>query len=138
MANYIKAKNPDYEIDDIRRDLGWFSFIWTMMNVEGIVNAINVPEIRESIDYVTKEAATPAYDIISYFTLLDSAPELTNAIKKELDILLKKHDYPFFKGILSLRTQHYMNTHHSKARIEQSICSSLGIKYVPRLVMPNS
>lgn len=137
MALYIKKKHPDYNTEQIRRDLGWFSFIWTMMNIEEIVKAINVPEIRESIETVTQRAETPAYDIISYFTLLNSVPELTDDIRDELDRLLKKHPDPFFKGMLSLRTQHYMNTHRSKARVEQSICASLGVRYLPRLIQPN-
>ena len=132
MAHYFKVKNPDYDIQEIRKDLERFSFIWTMVNVEHIVGSMNVPEIRAAIESVVKNVATPAYDVIGYFTLLDAAPELRDRERNELDRLLKKYDDPFVKGVLSIRTQHYMNTHRSSAMLEQSICALLNIKYLPR------
>ena len=137
MAHYVKAKNPDYDIQKIKRDLGWFSFVWTIINVEHIVKSINVPEVSASIRNVAERTGTPAYGMIGYFTLLDAALELTEKERTELARLLKKHPDPFVRGVLSIRTQHYMNTHRSKANVEQSICSLLGIKYLPRLVQGN-
>ena len=134
MAQYLKAKNPDYDIQKIKRDLGWFSFVWTIINVEHIVKSVNVPEVSASIHNVTERRGTPAYDMIGYFTLLDAAPQLTNKERTELARLLKKYPDPFVRGVLSIRTQHYMNTHRSRAGVEQSICSLLDIKYLPRLV----
>ena len=132
MASYVKAKNPTYDIEDIKRDLGMFSFFWTMMNVEKIVEAVNVPEIRAAIRSVAASMDNPAYDLISYFVLLDSEPKLTDEIRDQLAALLKKHRDPFVKGVLSLRTQWFMNTHRSSAQLEQSVCALLGIRYVPR------
>ena len=86
---------------------------------------------------VAERTGTPAYGMIGYFTLLDAALELTEKERTELARLLKKHPDPFVRGVLSIRTQHYMNTHRSKANVEQSICSLLGIKYLPRLVQGN-
>ena len=137
MAHYIRAKHPDYEIQDIKRDLGRFSFLWTMMNVERVVEAISVPEVRQSIHNVAEQMETPAYDMIAYFSLLDAAPELTEKERAALERLVRKHRDPFLRGVLSIRTQHYINTHRSRARIEQSMCSLLGIKYMPRLVQGN-
>ena len=137
MAHYVKAKNPDYDIQEIKRDLGWFSFVWTIINVEHIVKSINVPEVSASVRNVAERTGTPAYDMIGYFTLLDAALQLTEKERTELARLLKKHPDPFVRGVLSIRTQHYMNTHRSKANVEQSICSLLGIKYLPRLVQGN-
>ncbi len=132
MAMYVKAKNPTYEMKDIRRHLGFFSFIWTMINVEKIVEAVNVPEIRPAIRNVAATRDNPAYDLISYFVLLDSAPKLSAPVRDTLSALLKKHEDPFVKGVLSLRTQWFMNTHRSEAQIEQSVCALLGIRYYPR------
>ena len=134
MAHYVKAKNPKYDVQEIMRDLRLFSFVWTIMNLEHIVRSINVPEVSDSIHKVAELTGTPAYDMISYFTLLDAAPQLTQKERKELTRLWKKHEDQFIRGVLSLRTQHYMNTHRSKTAVEQSICSLLGIKYLPRLV----
>ena len=132
MAHYVKTKHADYDIEEIKRELTWFSFAWTMMNVQRIVKSINIPEIRPSIESLAKRTGTPAYDVINYFSLLDAAPELTEKARAELARLIKEHPDPFVKGVLSLRTQHYINTHRSRANVEQSICSLLGIKYVAR------
>ena len=134
MAHYIKTKHPEYDVQDIRQDLRRFSFLWTMINVEHIVDAMNVREIRPAIDRVVGRMDTPAFDVIGYFTHLDGAPKITEEIRDDLVSLLRRHRDPFVKGVLSIRTQHYMNTHRSQATLEQSISASLGIKYLPRVV----
>ncbi len=96
-----------------------------MGNVEKIVSSINVPEIREIIHEVVEQKSTPAYDLIGYFNHLDSVEKLTNGVRRELEALLKKHNDFFIKRVLSIRTQRYMNTHRSHARIEQSVLSTL-------------
>ena len=106
--------------------------MWTMVSIEQAVQAINVPSIRGAIDAVVGRNGSPAYDILGYFNDLDSAEELTDAEKNKLDGLQKKHEDEFIRRVLSIRTQYYMNTHHSRTRVEQSICSVLGIKYTPR------
>ncbi len=128
-ADYLHKKYPDLDIEQIRRVIQFFSFWWTMTNIEKIVAAVNVPEIREVVHEVVEEESTPAYDLIGYFNHLDSVEELNRGIRNELDTLLKRHNDFFIRRVLSIRTQHYMNTHRSPARIEQSVCSSLNIRY---------
>lgn len=130
VAYYIHEKYPNHNIEEIKKFIQFLSFMCTMENVEKIVSAINVPEIREIIHEIVAQKLTPAYDLIGYFNHLDSVQELTNGVKQELEILLKKHDDFFLQRVLSLETQYYMNTHRSKARIAQSVCSVLGIKYI--------
>lgn len=132
-ARYLQKKHPDADIQEIKNILLRLSFFWTMLNVEKIVGAINHPEIREVVNEVVHRRATPAYELIGYFSRLDSAPKLTEEIKKELSILLKKYHDRFLESVLSIRTQHYLNTHRNDVSIEQSVCSLLGIRYVPRL-----
>ena len=136
LARYLHKKLPDHDIRKIKSLLRILSFIWTIANIEKIVSAINVPEIRGAVNEVVRRQSTPAYDLIGYFNELNSAEELTGRIRKELDRLLKKHKDPFLKRVLSIRTQYYMNTHHSGERIEQSICSLLKIKYSPKYFPP--
>ena len=139
-AHYIHKKFPDHDLEQIKRVVQYFSFLWTMGNVEKIVNSINVPEIRGIVHEVVEQQSTPAYDLIGYFNHLDSVEKLTAGVKQELDTLFKKHNDFFLRRVLSIRTQRYMNTHRSHARIEQSVCSSLGIRYVhkPSRRKPNS
>ena len=129
-AQYLRRKYPDHDPEEIKRFVQYISFLWTMTNIEKIVSTVNVPEIREIIQEVVQEQSTPAYDLIGYFNYLDSVEELTDGVKQELGTLLGKHNDSFLKRVLSIRTQHYMNTHRSLARIEQSICSLLNIKYL--------
>ena len=42
------------------------------MNIEKIVSTVNVPEIRELVQEVVQQKSTPAYDLIGYFSHLDS------------------------------------------------------------------
>lgn len=129
---YVKAKNPDHDFDEIIDGLEALTFLWTIINITQITDALNVPEVRRSISNVVRQTRTPAYDLVGYFLMLDTATELKEPEKEELDRLLKDHDDPFVRSVLSLRTQHYLNTHRSRAPMEQAICSLLGIRYFPR------
>lgn len=132
LALYLHKKYPDHDIYEIKNRLQAFSFIWTMLNVERVVAAVNHSEIIGIVTDVVEEKSTAAYDLIGYFARLDSSEELNDEIRNELKRLLKKHQHLFFRSVLSIRTQHYMNTHRSKTQIEQSICSALKIKYIQR------
>ena len=128
LARFVKEKFPDEEMEKIIRILQALTFIWTGINVNRIVDTINVPEIRDSVDAVVSARDNAAYDVIGYFYLLDSAEELTDSIRTRLKRLLKKHDDPFIRWVLAFRTQHYVNTHKSKYQIEQSVLDLLGLK----------
>lgn len=129
IVRYIHTKYPGDDINKIKFFFRALSFCWTMNNIEKIVDAINLPEIQDEISNVVIQNSSPAYDLIGYFSQLDSAEKLTKKEKGNLKKLLKKHDDFFVKRVLSIRTQHYMNTHRSGATIEQAICSLLGIQY---------
>lgn len=128
LARFVKEKFPEEELDRIRRILRALTFVWTGINMNRIVDAINVPEIAESVDAVVRSKDSAAYDVIGYFYLLDSADGLTNHISRRLKKLLKKHDDQFIRWVLAFRTQHYVNTHKSDFRIEQSVLDVLGLR----------
>ena len=133
LAEYLKTVNPKADFERVQSLVRFCSFIWTMVNVERIVDAVGHRDIRPVVADVIKRKRTPAYDIIGYFGLLDGADELTEKIKDELETLWKRHDDPFVRRVLSMRTQFYMNTHRSNAKVEQQICAALGIRYKDRL-----
>ena len=133
LARYVKQIYPNQNIEQIRETLRFFSFIWTMTNVEAIVASVRHREIRDIVVKVARKKGTPAYDVIEYFSALDSAEELSPALNKRLADLLKRYNDPFIRGVLSIRTQHYINTHSSKATIEQKFCSLLGLQYKHRI-----
>ena len=131
-AQFLATKNPDWELERVRRALQFFTFVWVGVNLDQIVHSINVPELIPIVRSVVQKVSTPAYDLVEYFNLLDGAKSLSDREKDRLAELLSKHDDDFVQRIASLRTQHYINTHRSDARIEQSICSLIGIRYVHR------
>ena len=136
FVKFIKAQHPDWDSEKIRSGLEFLSFLWTMTNIEQVVHAINVPDLREIVDAIVLESSSPAYHLIGYFAQLDSANELTKKERNKLAELLKQHDDNFIKRVLSIRTQHYMNTHRSKTSIEQAICSLLDVQYRQRMISP--
>jgi len=134
LARYLHARVPDLSERRIKRLLQFTSFLWTMTNVELVVNAISHKEITPIVRDLVRRKNTPAYDIIGFFGALDSADKLTTGLRQELKKLLKRHNDSFVRSVLSIRVQHYMNTHRSSAQIEQGVCADLGIKYRHRIL----
>ena len=134
LAQYLHARIPNLSERRIKRLLQFTSFLWTMTNVELVVKAISHKEITPIVRNLVRRKHTPAYDIIGFFGALDSADKLTSELRKELKKLLKRHDDSFVRSVLSIRVQHYMNTHRSSAQIEQGVCADLGIRYRHRLL----
>ena len=127
-ARYLCKKYPDHDPEEIRRCVESLSFLWTMINIEKIVRTVNVPEIREIVQEVVQQKSTPAYDLSGYFNPLDSVEALTDSVRQELRTLFKTHNDFFLRRVLSIRTQHYMNTHRRPAPIEQSVCALLNMR----------
>ncbi len=134
MAERIVALDDQFDQVEVERFLRIYAFVWVVFNLEHIVGCINVPEIARQIRNVAERKNTPAYDLIAYFAMLGAARKLGAGERDELRRLLKKHEDGFVTNVLSMRVQYYMNTHRSPTRMMQSVCSLLGIKYVPRLV----
>ena len=105
-----------------------------MVNIEQIVEAINIPEIGESLDELVETMNLPAYDLIGYFSQLDGAGQIGRREIDRVVALKKKHEDIFIQRVMSIRTQHYMNTHRSETRDEQAMCAALGIKYTYRML----
>ena len=133
LAAYLYEKNPELELDQIKKTLRILSFIWTMINIQKIVIALNKPEIASFVKDVVSQKNTPAYDLVGYFLRLDTMRKFSDTDKKKLGKLIKKHDYSFFKKIVSIRTKSYLNTHSVEAPLEQAVCSLLNIEYKQRL-----
>jgi hypothetical protein len=130
---YIRDKHPTWPVNRIQRTVERLSFIWTVGNIEMIVKEINLPEIREAVKTVVNQESTPAYDLVGYFSQLDSGEQLREQDRRTLKDLWEEHEDPFIRRLLSLRTQIYMNSHKSDWKLERQICSVIGIKRVPRL-----
>ncbi len=133
FAMFFHKENPKLDIKEIRRAIRIISFIWTMINVEKIVSALNKPEIRSLVEEVVARKHTPAYELIEYFLRLDTIEKFTNKDLKKLKVLWDKHHYPFFQKVVSIRTQRYLNTHRVHTPVEEAVCALLDIRYEKRL-----
>ena len=132
-AVLVHKRKPALDLERIKNAIRMVSFLWTMSNIEMIVEALNKPEIKDLVDAVVKEKRSPAYDLIEYFLRLDTADELSVDDHKRLKTMRAKYKYPFMERVLSLRTQWYLNTHEVPVPVEQAICAELNIRYRPRL-----
>ena len=131
-SHALAAKFPQFSQSKIEGQLRMASFLWTIANIELVVHATNVPEIRQAMEEVVEKKGTPAYDLIGYFSLLDGSESLTQGVLRELRKLWKKHNNFFMQQIIALRTLGYMNTHRSEIQLEQAVCSLLGVSHRQR------
>lgn len=131
FAMLLHERNSNWDLEEVKNALKYVFFMWTVSNIEDIVSAVNVRETRTSVRAVVNRNRTPAYDLIGYFNQLDVANELTEPIRNRLRSLLREHDDAVIARLLSLRTQHYLNTHRSPTPVEQSVCRLLGIGHLP-------
>ena len=128
------TKLKQQQVKQIEKMFRGSIFVWTMMNIEKIVSAVNKPELQGILKKIRDRMNTPAYDIIYYFSALDVANSFDRLQKDQLAEMLFKYDkkeMAFMHRVLSLRTQHYINTHQIKAQIKQATSSLLEIDYKP-------
>ena len=137
FAVFVHKRNPELNNEGLSRAIRVLSFLWTIINVEKIVGALNKPDIRPLVEKVVANKNTPAYELIEYFLRLDTMQKFSDKDREKLQSLLNKHHYPFFQKVISLRTQHYLNTHNVRTSVEQRVCSLLNIKYQPRFKKPS-
>ena len=109
-------------------------FLWTIVHIEKVVSSINRPELRQTLKEITSKRDTPAYKVIQYFHTLDTSESFGEKERDELKKLFGQYSRKemfFVRWLLSIRTQHYFNTHPVKAITKQSTSSVLGIDYRP-------
>ncbi|CAH1210062.1 hypothetical protein NTGBS_820007 [Candidatus Nitrotoga sp. BS] len=126
-------KTDDYEKNrqGLSKALRFTIFLLTINNIEKIVSALSKPELREIMQHIRDKNDTPAFDVIYYFYSLDVANSFDDHQKNELRRLVEKYEgkeMQFLQRILSLRTQHYLNTHKVRAPIKQAVSSLLKIE----------
>jgi hypothetical protein len=132
--NFNKSRPRREQVKEVEKFVRYAIFVWTMVNIEKIVSSLSKPDLRELIKNLRDEKNTPAYDIIYYFYSLNVADSFDENLKNSLKNLVAKYDkkeMSFLHRVLSLRTQHYINTHRIKAIIKQSTSSILEIDYHP-------
>ena len=137
IAKCIHEQNPDYDLDEIKEFVHKLVFVLAMNLVETIVAAINIPSLKELIQKKVEAKNLPVYDLIGYFSQLDMLikdfpPELKSLLKQ----LRAKYKSNFMRGVISLRTQYYINTHKLSGPTRQSIFTILGIK--PKIIQRNT
>lgn len=123
-ANSLKA-------NDIKNMFIMRVMIWVINCIEKSVNAINKPEIEQIVNEVANAQNTPAYQLIRYFYLLDTAKTFNKELKEEFEKLLKqypKKQYDFVRRLIQLRTLQFERTHKVKEQYRQVIFAALELK----------
>jgi TIR domain-containing protein len=131
LVGFKRTHDYDKDIRGLSKVVRLTIFIWTMNNIEKIVTAVSKPELRGIIQNIRDRNETPAFDVIHYFYSLDVSDSFGEDEKRHLQALLEKYDskdLSFLQRILSLRTQHYINTHKIRAPLKQSVKSLLEIE----------
>ena len=134
FAKFVNQKYPDTDIEKTRKRVSHLVFTFTLCLLMRISNSLNIQEIREIIESVMKDGATPAHDLVEYFSWLSSLKsELSMDDSKRLQSLLKKNPDEVLKRLISLRTQLHLNTHTVSDQVGQSVCSRLNLTYRRRI-----
>ncbi|MCS1407159.1 MAG: hypothetical protein M2R45_00316 [Verrucomicrobia subdivision 3 bacterium] len=133
FAAFLHERYPEENLEEIKQLFRFFSFIWTISHIEKAVSALNERELKPLIQSIIEKKKHPAYKLIDYFLHLSWVEKLSKDDAQVLKQLLQDYSYPFMKRVISLKTQHYINTHRIDAPVVQKICSLLEIEYKPRL-----
>ena len=133
LTEAIYERNDDWDVTRIQWALEMLSFFWTMAHIGHIVNAVNIPEVRNAVDEVVEEAETAAYDVVGYVNALGSTNSFQNRELQKLRQVWRRNRDVFIRRIISLWTQKHLNTHYVEDSMEQSIHATLGIDHVPRV-----
>ena len=132
LAQFIHARNPDADINKIQKLCQFLCFLWTMQNIEKVTHSISSKEIRELIKEIVDDNPIPAYEIIQYFSMLDTIEKFSEKERNIFSNLYKKHKNNIFvQKVLSLRTRFYFRTHDVDYNLKQSFYTEIGIKYKP-------
>lgn len=133
-AEYNSGSNDSPKIHDIINLIIVRVMLWVINCLEKSVNAINKPDIVQIVNDVADEYDTPAYQLIRYFYLLDTAKTFNKDLKDEFERLLKIYpnkQYNFVRRLIQLRTLRFERTHVVKEQYRQVIFSALELKDRP-------
>lgn len=125
-AEFLHERWPEMNVNELENLLRKIHFFWIVINLNEICHAINVPEIKSSINAVVNRRSTPAYDLIGYFCELDRSLVFGEQQRTLLRRLLRRHG-AFVGRLLSIRTQQHMNSNRILPQMRQSLRAILGI-----------
>ena len=135
FAHFVRQRNPEFTIEQLRKDVQFLMFIATLTLIDKTATAVNKPEIRGLVEEIVKTKSTPAYDLVGYAAMLDSIENFGDKEKRDFEKLFATHKSDkVIERMISLKTQNYMNTHTIRENIAQAMCSKLEIQYRRRLL----
>ena len=135
FAHFVRQRNPEFTIEQLRKDVQFLMFIATLTLIDKTATAVNKPEIRGLVEEIVKTKSTPAYDLVGYAAMLDSIENFGDKEKRYFENLFTTHKRnKVIERMISLKTQDYMNTHTIRENIAQAMCSKLEIQYRRRLI----
>ena len=138
LSERINETKPEKNMDRIKsqleRRVRALCFFVMSVLIRNIVVSIRKPELEEVVKEVCQEVDTPAYDLIGFFFVLETAIELRKKDVESMEALVKKLDRNrnnMAERLLSITTQDYLNKHSLNYSLRQRIYKQLRIDYRP-------
>ena len=130
VAEFVKEHNPDATAERICSDIAKLSFFTCVVLLSRIASQLNKRELQELVQEVLRDDA--ANDVIRYFVWLAGEDRFLEGKRasQQPDVLrLRKlwnrHNDKMLRRIISLATQHYINTHTTAAQAKQAVTATL-------------
>ena len=138
VAEFVKDHNPDATVERISSDIAKLSFFTCVVLLSRIASQLNKRELQELVQEALGD--DPANDIIRYFVWLAGEDRFLEGKRasQQADVLrLRKlwnrHSDKMVRRIISLATQHYINTHATAAQAKQAVTATLQSDAAPGL-----
>ena len=127
-------KNTDRMKNLLGRQVRTLCFFIMTALILKVVASIRKPELAEVVKEVCQETDTPAYDLIGFFFVLETASEIQERDVDSMEALITKFDRSrndIARRLLSITTQDYLNKHSLQYWLRQKIYKQLSIDYRP-------
>ena len=130
VAEFVKEHNPDATVERICSDIAKLSFFTCVVLLSRIASQLNKRELQELV--LEALGDDPANDIIRYIVWLAGEDRFLEGkqASQQPDVLrLRKlwnrHKDKLVRRIITLATQHYINTHTTAAQAKQAVTATL-------------
>lgn len=144
LEKYLTKRSGDQDVaaDDrqraefLRRYLRPMVFVLTYGILRKIGVSIRKPELLAVIRDTYGQGQVPAYDLLRFFFVLDTAVELQEGDVDYLEEIcdgFKKEHNVVAERLLSIAVQSYANTHHVPYKLRQRMYEKLDIRYKANL-----
>ena len=134
VRDYEETKNRELDnnqkIKFVQKMIQFFGYIVTIGMLNRIFSAIASEKLVSSMQSLSENKSTPAYDLINYLISTSQNGIDVDDVKTLLAKFNKTKNY-WAKRALSYYVQDYLNTHNLYYKDRQKLSKALSLKYLP-------